>query len=467
MATSGLENSGTALDDRRVDREKQQPWPLRYRIEIEKSRKRKRKLWWSFELYKGPNGQAPSVLYAASRPDSEKLARKFLQQKILGFDMEWISWDASSSSNPRLQERVSLIQLACEDKIALFHLGVHAGNRSEDILAPSLRRIIESPAIVKVGSNIMGDFGRLEEYFDVEPQGAIELSHLHNVVTYGSGDMEDSWTRCTTRLFALAKQVETHLQLPLKKGRVVRSDWCRKNLTKEQRTYAASDAYASFILYHHLELKRVAMDQVDHPLLYAERYKWFKNIPGLGTQLLLVLSTQIGSENATITVRSVMDHLKGRHDQVHRHEFTRDTISLEIDEGAQQALVEWISPGNPCSRQNPYQRIARKWAPMRSRPLHRGNPSSKNTLLSTLKAHREKIARQRGVELYAVANNDALQGIARIRPRTRAQLMEIKGVGKKLCDKWGDAWLNMVDKQIESEEAEIGPGLQQQRETRE
>ncbi|KAI1319325.1 ribonuclease H-like domain-containing protein [Xylariaceae sp. FL0255] len=377
--------------------------------------------------------------------------------------MEWVSWNASSPTNERLQEKVSLIQLACEDKIALFHLGAHPGTKPRDILAPSLRRIIESPAIVKAGSNIMGDFDRLEEFLDLKPRGAIELSHFHNLITYASGSSEEHARRCATKRIGLARQTEEHFGIPLQKGSVKYSGWSRNSLTKAQKEYAASDAYASFMLYYYYESKRAAMDPKPPPLLSAERYSWFNHVPNLGSRILLVKNTDTGAEWDTITVISAEDSLQGHSHKTHSHRFKHIDDLLAIDDEAEQALVDWIPPSDNTPAGNPYQRIVKRWAPKSTSPRTPRKTNSKNPLLSSLKAHREKVARQKGLELYAIASNNALVGIARDRPRSRTELMAVKGVGKKLCDKWGNAWLNMVEKQIETEEKGSDRGSREQR----
>jgi len=82
----------------------------------------------------------------------------------------------------------------------LFHIGLHAGNTSEDLIAPSLRKIIETPNIAKVGVAILNaDFSRLENWFHLKPKGAFELSHLHNLITFGPEHPE----LITTKLKAL------------------------------------------------------------------------------------------------------------------------------------------------------------------------------------------------------------------------------------------------------------------------
>lgn len=165
-----------------------------------------------------------------------------------------------------LQQRISLIQIACADKVGLFHIGLHPGKTSKGILAPSLRSIIESADIKKTGVGVLSeDFSRLQKYFDLTPRGAFELSHLYNLLAYRAN--------ATTGLRRLSTQVEEHLGLPLDKGKEGRSEskW-NEPLDSKQIEYAASDAYAGFMLYHCLNAKRAAMEPVPPLPVSAEAY---------------------------------------------------------------------------------------------------------------------------------------------------------------------------------------------------
>ncbi|XXG99584.1 hypothetical protein Hte_005923 [Hypoxylon texense] len=224
-------------------------WPLSYELRGLPTGQK----WWSHIYYRGPENQSIEILYGDSFAISESIAQTFLNEPVLGFDMEW-PMDADKRTT--LQEKVSLIQIACESRVALFHIALHDGHTSQDIIPPSLRRIIESPAILKVGVAILAwDFKRLKDIFHLQPRGAFELSHLHNLVCYGS----QGHTRVTTRLRKLTEQVRQHLGLPLQKGSVRQSDWSI-HLNEEQRTYAANDAYAGFMLFHRMNAKRLEMN---------------------------------------------------------------------------------------------------------------------------------------------------------------------------------------------------------------
>jgi len=221
--------------------------------------------FWSYKMYQGPNGEKVRLQYCTSKQTGETVAQQFAMEKILGFDLEW---RPNAKESDGIKANVSLIQLACEDRIALFHLAVFKGQTPEEILPPTLRKIIESPDILKCGVAIRGDCRRIKTHLGVEGRGLFELSHLYNLVKYSVSNP----ALVTKRLTALAKQVEDFLQLPLDKGPVRTSDWSKK-LDHEQTAYAATDAYASFRLFGALEAKRLALDPVPDRPAFAEEEK--------------------------------------------------------------------------------------------------------------------------------------------------------------------------------------------------
>jgi ribonuclease D len=268
-------------------------WPLSFRIPpgsqhqsqqglaafgVTSTKQKPKKTWWSHQLYRGPNDEQVKIQYSKTKADSEVLAKQFLDEKVVGFDMEW-PWNDWKLE--KLQNKIGLIQVATEDKIALFHIGLHVGKTTDDIIAPSLRKLIESPAIGKIGVGILtADFARLRRYFKLQPKGAVELSHLHRLVTFGGRKPE----LVSTKMTSLAHQVEQHLDHPLYKGDVRTSNWS-KPLSQEQIKYAAGDAYAGIMLYHCLNYKRLQMDPVPPMPIHAEKYLGFK-LAGVGSLYL-------------------------------------------------------------------------------------------------------------------------------------------------------------------------------------
>ena len=220
--------------------------------------------FWSYKLYKNAEGKSPTVYYCTNYEQTEARAQEFASESVLGFDMEW-EMGATLDKSSR-KHNVSLIQIASEDKIGLFHLALFKEDTPDRLIPPSLRAILQSKEIAKTGVNVAGDSKRLKQCLDVEMMGLFELSHLYNVVTYSESQPE----KVNRKLFAIADQVRNVLLLPLKKDNVRTSAWSKK-LKIEQTEYAASDAYAGFRLYHGLEAKRRKMDPMPpRPAFYEE-----------------------------------------------------------------------------------------------------------------------------------------------------------------------------------------------------
>ncbi|KAL9609671.1 MAG: hypothetical protein Q9167_005580 [Letrouitia subvulpina] len=212
--------------------------------------------YWQYILYESPKGEKVKVHYCKSKETTERIAQLFLGQKILGFDVEW---KAQASAQEGIRKNVALIQIASEERIALFHVARFSNEDTiEDLVAPSLKRIMESSDITKVGVSVRGDSTRLRKYLGFESRGLFELSHLYKLVKFSTGDVK----KINKVLVSLASQVQEHLMLPLFKDQRVRaSDWS-EDLNYQQIYYAASDSYAGFQLFHILNSKRQELDPV-------------------------------------------------------------------------------------------------------------------------------------------------------------------------------------------------------------
>ena len=174
---------------------------------------------WSYALYTGPKNETIKVHYCKTKVDTERIAQLFRDEDVIGFDIEW---RPMAQAKDGIKQNVSLIQLASEERIALFHV---ARFRDEDsvqgLVAPTLKAVMESPHITKVGVGIKGDCTRLHRFLGIESRGLFELSHLYKLVKYSGGDTSS----INKKLVRLASQVEEHLGLPLSKGGARMSDW--------------------------------------------------------------------------------------------------------------------------------------------------------------------------------------------------------------------------------------------------
>ena len=199
--------------------------PLGYHIPKAKMQElvRSPSTYWQYSLYEGPRGEKIKIHYCKSKETTDRVARLFLDQEVVGFDIEW---KPQASSKEGIRKNVALIQLASEERIALFHLALFKGSNSvDDFLAPNLWKVLESPNITKVGVAIKGDCTRLRRFMGIDSRGLFELSHLYKLVKFSTSDV----TKINKMLVSLAQQVQEHLHLPLWKGDDVRnSDWSRE-----------------------------------------------------------------------------------------------------------------------------------------------------------------------------------------------------------------------------------------------
>ncbi|KIH88339.1 3 -5 exonuclease helicase [Sporothrix brasiliensis 5110] len=194
------------------------------------------------------------VHYCKSKLTTERVCQEyFLDEPLLGFDLEWMPnatrWDSA-------RRNVCLVQLASPSRIGLFHLSLYPAK--DDLMAPKLRRILEDASSIKAGVCIRGDATRMRKFLNVDMRGVVELSHLHKLVTYSkSGET----SLINKKLVSLSSQVQQHLRLPMFKGQDVRaSDWS-KPLQMDQ---------IIFQIFSVLEMQRESLDPKPPRPAFAE-----------------------------------------------------------------------------------------------------------------------------------------------------------------------------------------------------
>ncbi|KAL8914201.1 MAG: hypothetical protein Q9172_007137, partial [Xanthocarpia lactea] len=200
--------------------------PLGYHIPSDKMResmlasRSSRSAYWQYTLYEGPKGQKVKVHYCKSLETTERISRLFVNEKVIGFDIEW---KPSATFKDGIRKNVALIQLASEERIALFHVARFSKDDTiESLVAPTFKAIMETSSITKVGVSVKGDCTRLRNHMNIDSHGLFELSHLNKLVKFSLTDVK----KINKVLVALAKQVEEHLMLPMYKDDSVRgSDW--------------------------------------------------------------------------------------------------------------------------------------------------------------------------------------------------------------------------------------------------
>jgi hypothetical protein len=183
--------------------------------------------FWSYKMYLGPEKQEVKVHYCRSKNTTESVAQYFLNEAVLGFDIEW---KPEATKNSGIKNNVALIQLASETHIALFHIAAFPKDTVSGLVAPTMKKIMEDANITKVGVAIKADCTRLRNYLNIDPKGIFELSHLYKLVKYSSSRDK---SQINKRLVSLTTQAEEHLELPIFKGEIRGSDWTQ-SLSIEQ-----------------------------------------------------------------------------------------------------------------------------------------------------------------------------------------------------------------------------------------
>ena len=173
-----------------------------------------------------PTGSFRGKILVIDNPGLFKEAGKLLaNESILGFDTE-----TRPSFKKGRYHRVALLQLATVDMAFLFRL-----NKVQ--LPGSVIKILENPAVTKVGVALKDDLNGLQKIMPFKPDGFVDLQQY--VKQFG---IEDN---------GLKKLVANILGFRISK-RFQTSNWEQEVLSPEQLGYAATDAWACLQIYNTL-----------------------------------------------------------------------------------------------------------------------------------------------------------------------------------------------------------------------
>ena len=63
-----------------------------------------------------------------------------------------------------------------------------------------------------------------------------------------------------------------------------------------------------------------------------------------------------------------------------------------------------------------------------------------------LKKYRLDVSKQENLKAYMVFTNEVLDSLVKIKPKTKEELIQIKGFGEKKVEKYGDKILEIINK---------------------
>lgn len=147
--------------------------------------------------------------------------------KYLGFDTESKPTFVKGKTNIN---GIALLQLSSGEEAFLFRL-----NKIE--MPENLRKLLENPGILKIGSATHGDIPKLAELYkkgEFTPKGFVDIQVIgkkHGIETVGL-------TKLTSIL--LGFRISKRQQL---------SNWEAESLSEAQLNYGATDAWACYKLY--------------------------------------------------------------------------------------------------------------------------------------------------------------------------------------------------------------------------
>ena len=172
------------------------------------------------------------VLYTEDR--AEQAARQLLRHSMLGFDTETKPvFRKGQKQNP-----IALIQLSTEDTAYLFRV-------NEMVMPHSLRKVLESPEILKIGQALKHEIMTMKKEFGVEGRGFVDLLDIAHKIDTGPKSV-----RGLSALF-LGIRISKRMQV---------TNWERQRLSEKQKRYAATDAWTCLEIYRKLKQRGLMKD---------------------------------------------------------------------------------------------------------------------------------------------------------------------------------------------------------------
>ncbi|XP_051475419.1 bifunctional 3'-5' exonuclease/ATP-dependent helicase WRN isoform X2 [Apus apus] len=177
-----------------------------------------------------------SIVYSYEASDcsllSEDIRQSLPEGAAVGFDIEW-----PPSYTRGKMAKIAVIQICvAEEKCYLFHVSSMSG------FPKGLKRLLEDEAIKKVGVGTEGDQWKLMSDFEIRLKSFVELADVANEKL----KCKETWSLNGLVKHLFGKQL-------LKDKSIRCSNWEEFPLNEKQKLYAATDAYAGFLIYQKLK----------------------------------------------------------------------------------------------------------------------------------------------------------------------------------------------------------------------
>lgn len=177
-------------------------------------------------------GLAPSqISLIRTDAEAEQAWQRIEAEGVVGFDTESKPTFTAGAE----QTGPHVIQFAVADRAYVVQVDA-------DPPMDFLRRVIESPVILKVGFGLKSDDGPLRRKLGLALAGAVDLSTTLRVLRYKQAlGVKAAVAIVLGRRLSKSKKAQT-------------SNWAMPRLTEAQLVYAANDAYAALRVYRALDV---------------------------------------------------------------------------------------------------------------------------------------------------------------------------------------------------------------------
>ena len=191
--------------------------------------------------------EMPVVAFAGTITlvDSTEKAEKAIEE-IRNAGMVGVDTETKPSFTRGTYHKVSLVQISTTEHCYLFRL-------NKMPFPPALGSFLADESVVKVGLALRDDFAGLNRLYSFKPQNFIDLQNI--VKNYGILELG------LQKIFAIVfgRKISKAQRL---------TNWESAELTDQQQIYAATDAWASLLIYLQLQKeKKLTKKQVEKIVL--------------------------------------------------------------------------------------------------------------------------------------------------------------------------------------------------------
>ncbi|CAI5796825.1 Werner syndrome ATP-dependent helicase isoform X1 [Podarcis lilfordi] len=268
-----------------------------------------------------------SVVYSYNANDcsllSEDIATTLSYGAALGFDIEWPPCYTKGKEG-----KVALVQLCgSEQKCYLFHIS------SMSNFPLALKKLLESNTIKKVGVGIEGDKWKLMRDFEIKLESLVDL-----------GDLANEKLKCK-EIWSLNNLLKHLFHKQLLKDKSVRcGNWKQFPLTEEQKLYAATDAYASLLIYEKLVNMSTSKQmqiraEKDGALLASEMKKEFASLLEEMVDLANNLPDTFGQSTNVQRAAEILAAMSENFKAFRRELLVEPTFRIELGDSTDSEMI--------------------------------------------------------------------------------------------------------------------------------